>query len=187
MKFYILNQAINKDTTQAKFIALLRRHQPEAMEIMYEQFAPVLFGVALRIVKNEKIAGEVLVQTFNHVWNNHSGYDESRQTLCMWMIGIVRAMAQEKMSFESFVQNQNLSADVNRTGDDKLMESISNLNITKTGISLTTIEQKKVLDLVFFGGGKLNEVAKHLSIDERKAKQLLREAICRYRKESQQV
>jgi len=179
-----LNTDYNKTPDSLKFISLLRNADAPAMEMIYNEFAPVLYGVILKITGNEGAAEDILKDTFLYISNHNSQFDESKENLSLWMIGIARKIAHLRISFEAFLKNQNTSTYV-----DKPLEIGKNLQ-SGTAVSengLMTTKQRKVLDLIFFGGGKINEVAKTLCMDETEVKKLLREALNHYRKELQQA
>ena len=151
------------------------------IEKMYDENISLLYGVACKIVRDGAKADEVLKQTFEYVRENYSDFDESKQSLALWLVNVTRKIAHKKNSFQSFSRNQDSSFHFN-SGQNNLSALSGN------GNSLISVEQKKeVLDLIFFGGGNVNEVACRLGIDEVKVKQLLREAISHYRKEIQET
>ena len=152
----------------------------EEIESIYDKYISILFGVAFRIVNDKAVAEEILKQTFLDIRQNYTDYDNSKQSRLQWMINITRKTARQKISFESFLQNHRNSDYLNN------YRSNSNGN-TDYDNSRLTIEQNMILDLVFFGGGKVNEIAKQLQMDETKVKRLLREALNHYREPIQET
>lgn len=182
-----MNNSYGKNIDQPKSIALLRDGSPTAIEIFYDQFAPVVYGVILRIVKEEITAAELLKETFLYLLKNHSEFDESVQNLTQWVIGITRKIALQRISFLTYSRNHNSSNHVNHTETGGLFEQAQVLKTTFDMTVLMTTEERKVLDLVFFGGGSIKEVANHLGITEIKVKQLLQTAVNHHRKERREV
>lgn len=176
-----------RNIDETKFMALLCDGNPQAMEIWYDQFAAVAYGIIIRIVKEETTAEELLRQTFVYIRKNHSDFNPSKQTLSLWVIGIARKLALEKMPFLSYARNRNSSSNVNHTQIGELFEQGQATRTTSDTTNSMTAEEKQVLDLVFFGGGKIEEVANLLRMDETKIKQLLQAAVNHYRKERREV
>jgi len=182
-----MNNSHGKNIDETNFMALFCNGNPQAMEMLYDQLASVVYGIILRTVNEETTAAKLLKQTFVYIWKNHSEFDESKQNLCSWVIGIARKIALEKIPFHSYAQNHNGKYNVSHSKTGELFEQGQAIRTTSDITNLMTAEESKVLDLVFFGGGKINEVAIHLGMNEMKVKQLLQTAVNHYRKERRAV
>ena len=64
-----------------------------ALERLYRTTASQLFAVALRILRRQDLAEEVLQDSFVAVWRHASRFDERRGTALAWMASIVRNQA----------------------------------------------------------------------------------------------
>ncbi|MFN0040829.1 MAG: RNA polymerase sigma factor [Burkholderiales bacterium] len=64
----------------------------EAFETLYRQFAPLLLGIARRIVRRRELAEEVLHDTFTKIWRSADTFDPLG-TPIGWMTAIVRNRA----------------------------------------------------------------------------------------------
>jgi DNA-directed RNA polymerase specialized sigma24 family protein len=156
-----LNTYRNTDIDQGKLISLLRKGDRKAVELLYDQHVSCIYGLALMITKNESTAEKIVTETFSFVWKHRETFNENNQDLKLWLISITRTIAHTRISFDDFLKNH----------PDHDFVSTPN----------------KALELVFFGGGKIEDVARHLSIKENHLKQLLREATHQYRKELEQA
>lgn len=74
-----------------------------ALRMLYEREAPVLLGVAQRIVRRREIAEEVLQDAFVQVWRNASAYDPSLGSARAWIFAIVRNRALNSLRDERHV------------------------------------------------------------------------------------
>ncbi len=167
-----MDSFINQDIDQENLIALLHNRDIKAMELLYDHYSASVYGVACIITKSESAAEKILKETFMYAWKHHATYNEDNQNMKLWLIGITRRIAHAHISFDDFLKNQ---ADLNYV-------SSTRNDVTENKM---TGMRKQVFELVFFGGGKTNDVAKQLSTNEQDIKQLLREAIHQYRKELQ--
>ena len=61
-----------------------------AFEQLYRQTSAKLFGVALRIVRQEDLAEEVLQDCYIRIWNRAGDYREGLAAPMTWMASIVR-------------------------------------------------------------------------------------------------
>jgi RNA polymerase sigma-70 factor (ECF subfamily) len=71
-------------------LAACARRDQAAFARLYQATAPKLFGVALRILKREDWAEEVLQDCFVSVWNHAGTYSAGLSAPLTWMTSIVR-------------------------------------------------------------------------------------------------
>jgi len=65
----------------------------EAFERLYRLCAPLLMGVALRIVRRAEVAEEVLHDTFTRIWQTAQSFDPLAARPVAWMVAIARNRA----------------------------------------------------------------------------------------------
>lgn len=65
----------------------------EAFERLYGLCAPLLLGVAQRVVGRREVAEEVLHDAFTAIWRNAEGFDRYATQPVAWMVAIVRNRA----------------------------------------------------------------------------------------------
>ena len=73
------------------------RSSAAAFERLYRLSAPVLLGVALRIVRRREVAEEVLHDAFTRIWNSAGSFDPVGGAPVGWMTAIVRHRALDVM------------------------------------------------------------------------------------------
>ena len=172
-----MNEVQSQNINQEKLVARLRSGNPQAIEQLYDHYSPVVYGIAFNMTKSEASAEKILKETFLHAWKDRSTFNPDDQPVWLWLISVMRKIAQSQISFDEFLKKHN---NENRS-ESKDVHTKNEEQDLLTAVNTTTI-QKKVFELTYIGGGKINEVAKHLSIDESEVKKLLREAISRNRK-----
>lgn len=64
-----------------------------AFRAIYEATSAKLFGVAVRILRNEDKASDAVQQAYLQIWRNSGRYDPGLGSPRAWMIGIVRFRA----------------------------------------------------------------------------------------------
>lgn len=64
-----------------------------AFEQLYRQTSPRLFDVALRLLRRQSWAEEVLHESFISVWNRAASYDPNLSSPLTWLTHIVRNKA----------------------------------------------------------------------------------------------
>ena len=88
------NADMNTDNSDALLIALLERiaHQDDAaLKVLYQQCAPKLYGLALRVVTHRDWAEDVLQEAFLSIWRSAPDYRASLSPPMAWMGLIVRS------------------------------------------------------------------------------------------------
>ncbi len=79
--------------TLAKWISAVALGDRQAYRRLYDATSPKLFAVALRILRDEGRAEDVLQDSFVNVWNGAAGYNASLSAPMTWMVTIVRNRA----------------------------------------------------------------------------------------------
>lgn len=77
-------------------LPLIRRvaeGDPDALEALYDRHTPLLYPVALRIVRIAADAEDVLQQSWIKAWDRAADYDPTRGTVIGWLLSIVRSRA----------------------------------------------------------------------------------------------
>src|ERR1043166_74507 len=70
----------------------------EAFEALYKACAPLLFGIAQRIVRRRELAGEVLPAGFPGIWAAAGRFAPLAEQPLAWMAAIVRNRALDLMA-----------------------------------------------------------------------------------------
>lgn len=78
---------------QEILIELLSTGSHKAMTLIYDKYSSALYGIILRIVKQEEIAQELLQDTFVKIWQKRSYYDNNKGRLFTWMSQIARNLS----------------------------------------------------------------------------------------------
>jgi RNA polymerase sigma-70 factor (ECF subfamily) len=84
---------MERDDPYAELIQRCAHRDQRALEELYRKASPRLFGVCLRVVRQEALAEEVLQEAFVKIWNNAGRYATGRGTGMTWMISIARNRA----------------------------------------------------------------------------------------------
>src|ERR1051326_3756139 len=86
----------------------------EAFEALYKACAPLLFGIAQRIVRRRELAEEVLHDGFTRIWAAAGRFDPLAEQPLAWMAAIVRNRALDLMASHDVSRVDSIS------GEDEL-------------------------------------------------------------------
>jgi RNA polymerase sigma factor (sigma-70 family) len=78
-------------------LAGVARGEEPALKDVYERTSAKLFGVCLRILKNESEAEDVLQEVYLTVWRKASAFDESKASPVTWLAAMARNRAIDRL------------------------------------------------------------------------------------------
>lgn len=151
----------------------MARGDERAAALLYDEFSPVLFALALRIVGERADAEEVVLDAFTQAWKNAACYRADRSSVLSWLSMITRTRALDflrartrrqrtlthatrKMGDEPLA-----TADVVRSAGDVLEEEERAAAVGNALHSLAT-PQRAAIELSFFSGLTHLEIAERL-------------------------
>ncbi len=71
----------------------LKNQDRRTIETLYDMYAGTVYNIALRIVKSNDLAANVLQDTFVKIWKNGAKYDAGKGGLFTWIVNIARNTA----------------------------------------------------------------------------------------------
>ena len=144
---------------------MLSERNTEGMEILYDNFASVLYGVILKIVREENSADELLQETLLKIKKDSIQFDPVKYNLYAWIINICRNLIIDKLRSKDFTdQNKNLTrplsvniAESNSSFDPELVDA-------REKVRKLEPEFRQIIDLLYFQGLTQSEAAEKLNI-----------------------
>ena len=138
-----------------------------AFEQLYRQTSAKLFGVALRIVRQEDLAEEVLQDCYIRIWNHARDYREGLAAPMTWMASIVRNRSLDWLRRSNPEVIDVDGEIVERTAGDG-PGPLATLERVQDGATLARClgeleaKQRQAILLAFHDGLSHSELAKHL-------------------------
>ena len=80
-----------------KLLARAAKRETDAFEALYRSTSAKLFGIILRILRQEEAAEEVLQDVYLKIWDHASDFDKSRASPITWMATIARNRALDEL------------------------------------------------------------------------------------------
>lgn len=156
------------------------------MNILYDRYSGALLGVASKIMKSEELGEDVVQEAFVKIWLNATRYDSSKGRLFTWMLNITRNIALDKLKSKNY--KQSLQNDSTDTAVNVAEASESDSYLGEESIGLQEIlnqlkpDQKKLIELMYFGGYTQAELAEELQMPLGTVKTKMRAAMMVLRK-----
>lgn len=170
--------------TEQEIIQLLNQRNKEAIAILYDQYAPALFGVAMKIVHSEAIAEDILQDVFVKVWQNSHQYNSKKGSLFTWLLNITRNRSID-ITRSTYFRRQAKICDLNSFVSN-YNSSKYELNVNQIGLRniVNNLEEKYkiIIDLVYFKGYTQQEIVDFLDIPIGTVKSRIRIALRQMRK-----
>lgn len=152
----------NTQISDENIIRLLKQNNKEGLSLLYDKYAPVLYGVIHRILQNTEASEEVLQDTILKIWNNAEKYDAARGNLLTWIINIARNAAIDRARLKSFNRKSEQIEEIS----NKLEEAAINPDIIglKELVKKLNADHQTILELIYFKGYTQSEAAEALEI-----------------------
>jgi RNA polymerase sigma-70 factor, ECF subfamily len=139
----------------------------EAFSQLYDRFSSLVFSLAMRILRSQSDAEDLLQEVFMQLWRQASGYSEERGSPEAWIINIARSRAIDKLRSIRRRDRSFLLTDY--PGGAESPENVENAaGETEARLAMTsalrhlTEAQRKVMELAYYDGLSQSEIAEHL-------------------------
>ena len=83
-------------------IQQIKKGDAKAFEKIYDAYSASLFGICLKIVKEDEACEDILQDAFVKIWKNIETYNQSKGRLYTWMLNITRNIFYSYLSFFNF-------------------------------------------------------------------------------------
>jgi RNA polymerase sigma factor (sigma-70 family) len=171
--------------SEEQLLLLLKQKSEVGFSYLYSSYAAVLFGTIKRIIADEETANDVLQEVFVKIWNNIDQYDPAKARIYTWMMNISRNAAIDKLRSRGEIMKSKI-----RTGEAivSAMEQQSGRAQPIDAIGLRghvenlKPEYKVIVNLSYFGGFTMEEIAEQLNIPLGTVKTRMRSALQQLRK-----
>lgn len=136
-----------------------------ALSAIYDRYSAMLFGMLVRILRDEQAAEEVLQDIFMQLWRNAAQFDAQRGALSSWLLVIgrnraisrLRGKASREVLEEEDGDYANVFVSAQNLEDEASRAQLRN-NITAALGSLPA-EQRQAVELAYFEGMTQSEIA----------------------------
>lgn len=144
----------------------IKKGDTKAFERIYDAYSASLFGICLKIIKDEEASQDILQDSFVKIWKKIHSFDETKGSLFTWMLNITRNTAIDR--YRQLVKKSEVSIQNEDTNVSYSKASSSTMNISHIGISelLKTLpdEQQVIIEYLYFKGYTQQEVAEELDL-----------------------
>jgi len=150
----------------------------EALAMLYDRYAPRVYGLCLRILTESQLAEDILQEVFVRVWERASLFESSRGSVAAWVMGITRNSCIDQLRR---MQARPVAAEPNGASDalpfeESLASEGSDVpglaarneraRLVRRALADLTPDQQRVIELSYFKGYTRREIARQLNWPE---------------------
>jgi len=165
--------------TETELVTLLKSNDKHAFEYLYDNYAPALYGIICKIVKDQDDASDVMQDAFLKIWRCIGLYNSDKGTLFTWILNIARNTAIDRHRMNLKFANDLELGDV---AEVELARTLV-VNQQEATIDLRNFidrlvpEKKLLIDVVYFQGYTHEEASEYLGIPLGTVKSRIRSAL----------
>jgi len=141
-----------------------------ALGTLYDRYSTAVYSLALRMLRDQLLAEELVQETFVRVWRQAASFNEGRGTMATWVLGIARHLAIDELRRRGARPNM---ADGNaaeqlelvESGEDDPSEQVyasMRHDVVSHALGQLPEAQRRVLELAYFSGLSQREIATRL-------------------------
>lgn len=154
---------------EQRLIQAVAQGDRQAFEMLYDRYASVVFGLALKMLGDREVAEEAVQEIFWRVWQRAKSFDPSR-AFAPWLFGIAHNYCIDELR-----RRRARPQPVYEDDDHPVLSSIADdadvseaaLQSEQRRVVLNALrelptEQRQALELAYFGGLTQQEIATRL-------------------------
>ena len=145
------------------------RGDEDAFRHLFRRYAARAHALALRLLRQPFLAEEAVQDAFLAVWRNAGAYDPGRGSVRAWLLGMVHNRAVDLVRREESQRRRAQATVLEGAVDDpadRVVEDLGALEESvrvRAALSALPTEQRRVIELMYFGGLSQSAIAERLS------------------------
>src|SRR5690349_22325700 len=144
-------------------VALVARSDQEALGELYDRFGRVAYGLALRVLRDDKLAEDAVQEGFLAAWRNADRFMPERAKASTWLLTFVHRRAVDLVRREERRRVEPLTeateASVSAADDAWLRFERERV---QAALRQLPDQQREALELAYYGGFTQSELAERL-------------------------
>jgi RNA polymerase sigma-70 factor (ECF subfamily) len=144
----------------------------ESLTLLYDESAPLLLGLACRMMRNDADAEEIILDAFEQVWRSARSFDPERGSAWRWLTLLVRSRAIDRLRTSAARHNRDyvfpLAAHWDPVSQEPSPDFATLLNqqriLIRGAMQLLPGEQRQAVELAYFSGLTHVEIASELDV-----------------------
>jgi RNA polymerase sigma-70 factor (ECF subfamily) len=146
-------------------VALLARSDESALAELYDRFGRVAYGLALRVLRDEKLAEDAVQEAFLAAWRNADRFLPERAKAGTWLLTFVHRRAVDLVRREDRRRAEPLAEELEPAGTSSAEEDAwlrFERERVQAALRKLPDQQREALELAYYGGFSQSELAERL-------------------------
>ena len=141
-----------------------------AFELIVDRHSDVAFSLAYRMCGRRAVAEDVVQDAFLSLWRSGARYDRSRGSVRSWVLGVVHNRAIDLFRRETVRAGKDVSDDetvgrlASGVSTEAEVERRDDAVQVRAALAELPDEQRRVIELAYFGGFSHTEISKMLDL-----------------------
>jgi RNA polymerase sigma-70 factor (ECF subfamily) len=173
-----------KEMSDATLVARMAAGDERALGLLYDRHGQVAYGLALAITQRETVAEQVVADSFSEVWRSAKSYCAAERSVSGAVLSVVRRQALTARGRHSKMATNEQSIDrhivIERTTGARAVRLPGNERTRDAVIGVLTAlpeSERRVLELAYFSGLPIREIALETNESEELVTSQLRSAM----------
>jgi RNA polymerase sigma-70 factor (ECF subfamily) len=159
-----------RELADEELMHLVRQGEARAFEVVFDRHGGASFSLAYRMCGRRALAEEVVQDAFLSLWRGCARYDRMRGSVRSWVLAAVHNRAIDALRRGAVVNRHDID-------DEQVAKNVAAADCTETevvrreqaeeirsALGGLPSEQRRVIELAFFGGFTHTEIAEMLEI-----------------------
>jgi RNA polymerase sigma-70 factor (ECF subfamily) len=146
-------------------VALVARADEGALAELYDRFGRVAFGLALRVLRDEKLAEDAVQEGFLAAWRNADRFMPERAKASTWLLTLVHRRAVDLVRRENRRRAEPLVEGVEppptESAEDDAWLRFERERV-QAALKRLPDQQREAIELAYYGGFSQSELAERL-------------------------
>ncbi len=157
-----------------EIIDRLSQKDKKALYLLYDKYSGALYGVILRMCRNQVLAEDLLQETFVKIWQKIDTYDASKGKFYTWAYRIAKNVTLNSLRKpDLLIQNEELRVDTTKT----ILEPEPDFTELNGAISRLEPHHQEAISLVYFRGYTHREAYEEMGVPLGTFKSFIRQAL----------
>ena len=150
--------------TDEELLDLLARSDERGLAELYDRFGGVAYGLALRVLRDEKLAEDAVQDAFLAVWRSADTFLRERARASTWILTLVHRRAVDLVRREERRRSEPLEDTMHPAGGATEEEASVRFHrrLVQEALARLPAEQREALELAYYGGLTQSEIAKRV-------------------------
>lgn len=140
----------------------------DALARLYDGTASLVFGLALRILRDPGGAEEITEDVYMQVWRQAARYDRGRGSVTRWLLTLTRSRAIDRLRVGAAVRGRHTGLEAAgevhdpSPGPEHAVTEGERRDLVRGALARLSPEQREAVELAYFMGMSHSEIATHL-------------------------